>query len=322
MINIQRFTSTDSEFKEIAIISNLVEHDCITHYEDDKESWFHRDKSLLHDRLLLYLNDSLIGFCSYNQGQNENKRTIFFDIMVDPKYSKIEYQDLLYQAMLKNIKVIKCEKLLAEVYEHSNYSNFEKLLINNQFQVVQKNREYSCDINNVNIDSYLDLIDKLEKEGISFLDSKDSISNNANHYQKLEKLEWNIDQDIPIPNGLRHTRRSFERYMKDKHFFEEKYYGTEIIAIKNNQYIGMTSLSIYHKSEPFKAWTETLGVLKQFRRQGIATALKIKAIQNLLNKGITEVRTDNELNNPMYKINESLGFHAQPSSLEYLKIIN
>ena len=172
------------------------------------------------------------------------------------------------------------------------------------------------------IKDYLDLIDKLEKEGISFLDSKDSISNNVNHYQKLEKLEWNIDQDIPIPNGLRHTRRSFERYMKDKHFFEEKYYGTEIIAIKNNQYIGMTSLSIYHKSEPFKAWTETLGVLKQFRRQGVATALKIKAIQNLLDKGITEVRTDNELNNPMYKINESLGFHAQPSSLEYLKTIN
>ena len=242
--------------------------------------------------------------------------------MVDPKYSKIEYQDLLYQAMLKNIKVIKCEKLLAEVYEHSNYSNFEKLLINNQFQVVQKNREYSCDINNINIDSYLDLIDKLEKEGISFLDSKDSISNNANHYQKLEKLEWNIDQDIPIPNGLNHTRRSFERYMKDKIFFEEKHYGTEIIAIKNNQYIGMTSLIIYHKSEPLKAWTQTLGVLKKFRRKGIATALKIKAIQNLMYKGIKEVRTDNELNNPMYKINESLGFLAQPSSLEYLKTIN
>ena len=115
MINIQKFTSADSEFKEIAIISNLVEHDCLTHYEDDKESWFHRDKSLLHDRLLLYLNDSLIGFCSYNQGQSENKRTIFFDIMVDPKYSKIEYQDLLYQAMLKNIKAIKCEKLFSNL---------------------------------------------------------------------------------------------------------------------------------------------------------------------------------------------------------------
>ena len=322
MITIQRFTSTDSEFREIARISNLVEHDCITHYEDDKESWFHRDKSLLNDRLLLYLNNALIGFSSYSQGLSENKRTVFFDIMVDPKNNKTEYHNILYQTMLENIKVIKCNKLLAEVYDHSNYSNFEKLLITNQFELVQKNREYSCEIKNINIDSYLDLIDKLEKEGVRFLDSKDEMSGDSNHYQKLEKLEWDIDQDIPIPNGLRHTRRSFERYMKDKHFFEEKYYGTEIIAIKNNLYIGMTSLSIYHKSEPFKAWTETLGVLKQFRRQGVATALKIKAIQNLLDKGITEVRTDNELNNPMYKINESLGFHAQPSSLEYLKTIN
>ena len=50
--------------------------------------------------------------------------------------------------------------------------------------------------------------------------------------------------------------------------------------------------------------------------------VSIKAIQKLINKGITEVRTDNELNNPMYKINESLGFSAEPGSLEYLKIIN
>ena len=38
MIKIKRFVSIDSEFKEIARISNLVEHDCITHYKDDKEN--------------------------------------------------------------------------------------------------------------------------------------------------------------------------------------------------------------------------------------------------------------------------------------------
>ena len=73
MIKIKRFVSIDSEFKEIARISNLVEHECITHYKDDKDNWIHRDRSLLHDRLLLNLNNNTIGFVSYNQGRNENK---------------------------------------------------------------------------------------------------------------------------------------------------------------------------------------------------------------------------------------------------------
>ena len=61
--------------------------------------------------------------------------------------------------------------------------------------------------------------------------------------------------------------------------------------------------------------------LKKFRRKGIATALKIKAIEKLLQKGVTEVRTDNEENNPMYKINVALGFKPVPFSLEYMKEI-
>ena len=64
-----------------------------------------------------------------------------------------------------------------------------------------------------------------------------------------------------------------------------------------------------------------MGVLKDFRRKGIATALKIKAIEKLIEKGVTEIRTDNEENNPMYKINVALGFEPVPFSLEYMKKI-
>ena len=78
---------------------------------------------------------------------------------------------------------------------------------------------------------------------------------------------------------------------------------------------------IFPKSEPHKAWTGGLGVLKKYRRRGIAIALKIKAIEVLLKKGVIDIRTDNEENNPMYKINVALGFKPVPFSLDYLKNI-
>ena len=109
--------------------------------------------------------------------------------------------------------------------------------------------------------------------------------------------------------------------MKIQKDFEKNCYGTEIVAVKDGRYIGSTDLEVNYKSEPYKAWTNGLGVLKDYRRKGVATALKIKAIEKLIEKGITEIRTDNEENNPMYKINVSLGFEPVPFSLEYMKQI-
>ena len=322
MIQIKEFSSTDAEFKDITRIFNLVSHDYVVHYKDDKDEWNIREKDLLTARLLLYRNNTLIGYIAYEQGKKENQRTVFFTIKIDPAYIKKKYIDILFKEMLRRIKTINCNKILTEVYEHPNYSDFQKYLINEQFVLAQKNREYNCEIQKIDLKPYQSLIKKLGLAGIQFFESKNDIKNKSDHYRKLEKLEWSIDQDIPIPKGIKWTRDSFDRFLEKKKFFEQKCYGTEIIAVKDGKYIGMTSLTVFKRSEPNKAFTETLGVLKNYRRQGIATALKIKAIETLIIKGIKEIRTDNEINNPMYKINEKLGFYAVPSSLEYLKTID
>ena len=322
MIDIRNFKGFDFQFKEIAMISNLVNDDYVEHYSYDKGNWLIRDKNLFQDRLLLYLDNCIIGFISYEQGKDENKRTIFFDLKINPIHNGKGYRKILYQKMIKNIKPIRCNKLLTEVYEHEHYKNYQKLLITNKFQLVQRNRQYSCDTKKIDFNGYDELNKKLELDGIQLCESKKELIDKIDHYQKLEYLEWAVDQDIPIPDGIKRTRNSFERFLKEKLFFEQECYGTEIIAIKDFEYIGLTNLSVYYRSEPFKAWTETTGVLKKFRRRGIATALKIRAIQKLISKGITEIRTDNEFNNPMYKINEKLGFYSVPDSLEYLKILD
>ena len=321
MISIKNFTATDLEFKELARIDNLVNHDSISHSNNDKNSWKIRDKSLVRDRLLLYDDDLLIGVLYYSQGRDANSRTTFFTTHLDPTYNYNGYRNLLYNKMLDEVKRFNCNKVLTSIYDHPNYNEHKKLLIKNSFKLVQTNREYSCDVRKVDIKKYYPLIEKLESEGIKFYDSKEEMRHFSNHYKKLEELIWKYDQDIPLPNGIKHTRMPFKQFMKYSINFEENRYGTEIIAVLDGKYIGSTDLNVYHKSEPHKAWTGGLGVLKKFRRKGIATALKIKAIEKLFEKGITEVRTDNEENNPMYKINEALGFKPVPFNIEYMKEI-
>jgi RimJ/RimL family protein N-acetyltransferase len=321
MIKIKKFNATNIEFKELARIDNLVNHDSIDHPDEDKDSWKIRDKSLIRDRLLLYKNEILVGAMYYSQGRDENIRTTFFTLNIDPDFNTQECRELLYNRMLKEIKLFNSNKIFTGVYDHPNYHLCQQFLIENNFKLLQTNREYSCDIRDINIEKYQPLIKKLELEGIKFYDSKEEMRTWPEHYKKLEELEWSYSQDFPIPEGVKHTRVPFEQFIKNQIDYEKNSYGIEIIAVKDGKYIGSTDLSIFPKSEPHKAWTEGLGVLKNFRREGIATALKIKAIERLLNKGVIEVRTDNEENNPMYKINVALGFKPVPFSLEYMKEI-
>ena len=321
MLRIKKFTETDSEFEELARIDNLVNHDSINHPDDDKREWAIRDINLIKDRLLLYQDSQLIGVMYYSQGRENNNRTTFFTLNIDPAYNTQETKELLYNRMIEEIASFNSNKILTSVYEHPNYDSVKQFLIDNQFKLVQTNREYSCDITKINIKKYRPLIKKIESEGIKFYDSRDELNQFSDHYRKLEQLIWTYSKDFPIPDGVEHTRMSFEQAMKIQIDFEENIYGTEIIAVYEGEYIGSTDIEVYYKIEPHKGWTGGLGVLKEFRRKGIATALKIKAIERLLQKRVTELRTDNEENNPMYKINVALGFEPVPFSLEYMKEI-
>ena len=155
---------------------------------------------------------------------------------------------------------------------------------------------------------------------IKFYDSKSEMKTWKNHYKKLEKLIWEIEKDIQY-KIIANERKSFSDFIEYQYGFEKKDYGCEIIAVCNNQYIGISNAKIIKKNYPKKAIIRMTGVLKKFRRKGIAKALKIKAIEKLKENGIEQLFTNNEESNPMCKINEDLGFQSEPNILLYFKNI-
>ena len=207
------------------------------------------------------------------------------------------------------------------IYEHKNYDQSKKFLVKNGFENNFKIRESSLDLGSIVLDEYSSLISKLDSKGIQFYDAKNEMLVFPDHYKKLEELQWRYGKDFPMPKGIAHTRNPFEQYMKYQKLFEEKHYGIEVVAVDGDIYVGSTDIHLFPKSDPFKAWTGSLGVLREYRRQGIATALKVKAFEKLRDKGVKQVRTDNEENNPMYKINVALGFTPEPYCYDYQKAI-
>ena len=318
---IKKFTETDIEFEAIARLYNLVSHDDQDHVDDIKDDWAIRDQSLIRDRLFLYHDNTLIGYLGYQQGRGENKQNCYFNIFLDPKFNGNGYRQQLYEQMLQEVQSFSCNRLYMSIYEHENYDESKILLVNNGFNNDFKVREFSLDLDRVDLGQYASLIENLRNKGIRFYDARDELSMQKRHYEKLEELKWTYGQDFPMPDGISMTRSPFEQFMKYQKLFEEKHYGIEIVAVDGETYVGSTDIEIYPKSDPHKAWTGSLGVLREYRRQGIATALKVKAFEKLREKGVKIVRTDNEENNPMYLINVALGFTPEPYCLEYQKDI-
>ena len=321
MTEIKTFTETDIEFQEIARLYNLVSHDDKDHPDDVKDDWLIRDKNIIRNRLFLNQDNSVIGYLGYGQGRDENKQNCYFNIYLDPNFNGNGYRQQLYDQMLQEVQAFRCNRLYMSIYEHENYDQSKIFLVKNGFENNFKIRESSLDLGSIVLNEYSALISKLDSNGIMFYDARDELSMQQGHYEKLEELKWVYAQDFPMPDGTTMTRFPFGQYMKYQKLFEEQHYGIEIIAVDGDQYVGSTDIHIYPKSNPHKAWTGSLGVLRKYRRWGIATALKIKAFEKLREKGVKTVRTDNEENNPMYLINVALGFTPEPYCLEYQKEI-
>ena len=320
-MEIKNFTESDFEFNEIARLYNLVSHDDIEHVDDIKDSWAIKDKDRQCDRLFLCDNNTVLGYLGYAQGRDKNCRNCYFNIFLDPQYNDNGYRQLLYERMLEEIQAFDCNRLYADIYEHPNYDHFKNFLLKNNFYIGLKFRKSSLELENINLIEYNSLLLQLDAKGIKFYDAKNEMLDFPDHYKKLEELRWRYGKDFPMPNGIEHTRDPFEQYMKYQNLFEDKHYGVEVVAVDGEVYVGSTDIHLFPKSDPFKAWTGSLGVLREYRRQGIATALKVIAFEKLRDKGVKQVRTDNEENNPMYKINVALGFTPEPYCYDYQKEI-
>ena len=161
------------------------------------------------------------------------------------------------------------------------------------------------------------VIDRVQTAAIEIISVSELQAREPNNWQHiLYDLHWQLTQDVPAT--IQRTRPTFAlfatRVFEDTGFLP----GGWQVAMANGRYVGLTILR--HKGNRDKLFTGLTGVVRSYRRLGIATALKVRSILYAQQIGAQTIQADNEANNPMYLLNQKLGFQPLPAGIMFSKI--
>lgn len=125
-----------------------------------------------------------------------------------------------------------------------------------------------------------------------------------NWIKRLWRLEMDLCADLPLPHPYVETPYEiFAERVSDPNVDKR----TKYLMLQDGELVGMSQLW-YSPVSPQYAATGLTGSLRHVRRQGVATKLKQHSLAIAKEDGVEQVFTDNEENNPMFLLNQQLGF--------------
>lgn len=125
-----------------------------------------------------------------------------------------------------------------------------------------------------------------------------------------------MSQDIPGAEDA--TQVPFEKWVADVLHNPQTLPDGFFVAMHGDAYVGMSNLWADRATD--RLHQGLTGVRQDYRRRGIATAMKVRGILFAQANGNSIIKTDNEVTNrPMLSINHRLGFVPQPAWIAFEK---
>ena len=185
------------------------------------------------------------------------------------------------------------------------------------FQSVLRTPSSRLDVTRFDRSQFVPMLDKVKADGIAIYSVAELMTLDPDHRHKIYELDWQCTLDEPMSDAP--TKPSFADYCK--FFFDTPNFIPEacFIAIDNGEYVGLSAL-YRNQAQATELNTGFTAVLRSHRRRGIATALKVNAISYAQQHGYQGIKTGNEENNPMFAINQKLGFTPEPAWLDFQKV--
>lgn len=309
-------------FEEDADYERLEETEKLIYPDEWDSADFYRDEDRQngthpHGRWLALDGESPVGNAEYLLGYwwDEPDQYIFY-LGVIPEYQGCGIGKRLHKAVTDTLHERGAKSAVTWLRE--DYPRAIRFLNERGYKQIQRDAQSELMVASFDPVPFAWVGDKLKKHRISLHTVTELQQRDTDWLQKLYDLDWPIRLDMPS------TEKKKQESLKDWNArkFESPYTLTDgyIVAVTDEgEYVGYSSVKKHSSGEP-KLMTETTGVLGDWRRKGIATAMKLAIVDYAKASGYEKIVTENEENNPMYNLNIALGFRPIPAWLTFKKV--
>ena len=293
------------------------------------EMWQHwdktRDENYFNQRYIFELDGKPIASADYMEPywMQDNTGHVALGYIIHPDY--VEYMDEVHDFILQKALAYEGVTTLLEEMREDKTARVAQLVARG-YEPMMRFPLSELSVPEFDFAPYAGLPAKLASKGIRIMTLTELKTTCPTWMREIYDLECAILKDVPMPVPFKPY--PFEQYEDKKlnrpnHNPDSWFFAIDTKSGTENgigTFAGLSQAAL-HAANPEKLEQGLTGVAREYRRMGIATALKVTMIEAVAKLNVKEIETDNEENNPMYDINLRLGFKPKPAWVDYKKTV-
>ncbi len=309
---VRPFEHGERDYKNISDIWNAVHTNYPLSIEQIKFNLKNTPKKIKWQSFFVEQDNRPIAQGGYRHFQSSfHPQKFMISLKVLPEFRRQGIATKLCQHVLNALEPLDPKVLKAFVNDDGKGG----LEFANQLGFVEEARywESRLAVQTFNTSPYKGLEAHVNAQGVKLVPLTELMKSHADYKKRIFELDWECTQDEPQPDSA--TKPEYEPWIK--HQFENPNFTPEafLVAVQGDDWLGLNELSV-NKETDGGLRNGFTALKRSARGKGVATALKVKNIIWAQEQGFKEIRTgNNNLNEPMLKINTKLGFKKQVAAI-------